>query len=205
MTIDYYNWFQLAVLACLAFLGIGRALMLYARKVHVVVNDSHMSLRQKICGFLFVISFLMWMYEAIAHALSLPYHMPPPLLHSLLIQFISVKIFGASLMVVGLLIYGLALLAFGDSWRVGIDRKTPGTLITHGIFAWSRNPIYVSLDFLVFGTFLLQGHLLFLVFALCIPLLLHEQIRQEEHFLHEVFGIPYRAYCARVGRYFRLR
>jgi protein-S-isoprenylcysteine O-methyltransferase Ste14 len=103
------------------------------------------------------------------------------------------------------MIYGLALRAFGDSWRLGIDRTAPGALVTHGIFAWTRNPVYVGLDLLAFGTFLIQGRLIFMVLALLISWMLHLQIRREERFLDRAHGDAYREYRTRVGRYAKLR
>src|SRR5436853_1302710 len=46
---------------------------------------------------------------------------------------------GAAMVVAGILIFAVALVSFGDSWRVGIDSQTAGKLITTGIFAYSRN------------------------------------------------------------------
>jgi protein-S-isoprenylcysteine O-methyltransferase Ste14 len=96
---------------------------------------------------------------------------------------------------------GLALPAFGDSWRLGIDRETSGPLVTHGVFAWTRNPIYVGLDSFALGTFLVQGRLIFLALALVSVGMLQDQIRREERFLARAYGGAYREYCARVGRY----
>lgn len=42
------------------------------------------------------------------------------------------RIGGAVLICAGLLIFGMALISFGDSWRIGIDRKTPSALVTGG-------------------------------------------------------------------------
>ena len=53
---------------------------------------------------------------------------------------------GAWFVVAGVLILILALLSFGNSWRIGIDTRTPGQLVTTGIFAFSRNPIFVFMD-----------------------------------------------------------
>ena len=89
----------------------------------------------------------------------------------------------------------------GRSWRIGIDRNTPGALVTSGIFAWTRNPIYVALDLIFFGTFLVQGRAVFLGLALALAGLLHYQIRREEKYLAGLYGDAYRAYCERVGRY----
>ena len=93
------------------------------------------------------------------------------------------------------------LRAFGDSWRLGIDRDAPGVLVTDGIFAWTRNPIYVGLDLLALGTSLVQGRLIVLALALVIAVMLHDQILREESFLARTYGDAYREYCARVRRY----
>ncbi|MHB8866444.1 MAG: methyltransferase family protein [Pirellulaceae bacterium] len=85
-----------------------------------------------------------------------------------------------------------------QSWRLGIDRKSPGSLVTTGIFAWTRNPIYVAFDLLAIGTLLLQGRLIFLVLAAIIVLVVHELICREERFLSEQYGHAYRDYRARV-------
>jgi hypothetical protein len=39
--------------------------------------------------------------------------------------------------------FAVTLKSFGDSFRVGIDEKKPDKLVTSGMFAISRNPIYV--------------------------------------------------------------
>ncbi len=74
-----------------------------------------------------------------------------------------------------------------------------------GIFAWTRNPIYVALDLIFFGAFLVQGRAIFLALALALAGLLHYQIRREEKYLARLYGDAYRAYCERVGRYVRWR
>ena len=102
----------------------------------------------------------------------------------------------------GLVIFGLAYVSFGDSWRVGFDVKTPGALVTTGAFALSRNPIYVFLDLWFIGVFLINGTLIFLIFALLAVAILHWQILQEEEFLLKLYGQPYQSYCAKTGRYF---
>lgn len=89
----------------------------------------------------------------------------------------------------------------GDSWRIGIDRGAPGALVTDGIFAWSRNPIYLGFELGVIGTFLIQGRLIFLVITLVLMGVLSALIRREERFLTRSYGDAYREYQSRVGRY----
>jgi protein-S-isoprenylcysteine O-methyltransferase Ste14 len=197
----FFDWFQLAALACLWVLGKARGVALYARGVRVVVIDRQRTPAQMLADLLAVICLLLWWYELVAYAWPLRVHLVPPLLGVVLVDALAIKVMGAAMMGAGLGIYGLALRAFGDSWRVGLDHERPGALVTGGVFAWTRNPIYVSLDLLALGTFLIQGRLLFLVLALVLGGLLHLQIRREERFLAETYGDAYRAYCARVGRY----
>ena len=91
------------------------------------------------------------------------------------------------------------------SWRLNIDREKAGPLVTRGVFSRSRNPIYLSFDLLVAGSFLIHGRLLFLGVGLVVAATLHALIRREETFLAGCYGDAYRAYAARVGRYWTWR
>ena len=94
-----------------------------------------------------------------------------------------------------------ALISFGNSWRIGIDEKRAGSLVTNGIFIFSWNPIFAFIDLYFLGTFLLNGGPVFLVFVIVTMLALHYQISQEEKFLLKKYGQAYERYCRRVGRY----
>lgn len=202
---ELLDWLPLAALASVLCLGIGRALGLYARGVPVVVADRQRSLAQVLADLLSFICLFVWGYEIVAYAWPLRTHLVPSPLGTMIVEGVAIEALGAALIVGGLLSYGLALRAFGASWRIGIDRHAPGALVTHGVFAWTRNPIYVAFDLLAVGTFLVQGRLAFLALALIIVGMLHGQIRREERFLDRAYGDPYRAYCARVGRYLTWR
>ena len=204
MTSEFQNWIQITVLCCLAIMGFGRAIILKKRKIQVIVLDSQITKSQLINGIFFVTCFLTWIFESIAYGLSLKSRIPLKIFEKLLIHHIGSKIFGIFVLIFGLVIYALALYSFRDSWRVGIDREKPGKLITTGIFRWSRNPIYISLNLLVLGTFLLQGYFIFFILFICIAISLHIQILQEEKFLIQTYGEAYINYCSQAGRYFIL-
>ena len=102
---------------------------------------------------------------------------------------------------IGLLGFYLSLRAFGDSFRVGIDDKNPDKLVTTGIFAISRNPIYVSFAFFFLGIFLVMPTLIFMLIFLFAVLLFHRQVLREEKFLKSYYGKDYVRYCQRVPRY----
>ena len=79
-------------------------------------------------------------------------------------------------------------------------------LVTDGIYAWTRNPMYLSLWLLVIGGSVHLGALSALIIALCFgPLLTRVQIRAEEQALAVRFGEAYASYRARVHRWFGRR
>lgn len=94
-----------------------------------------------------------------------------------------------------------SLISFGRSFRVGIDIKHPDRLITTGIFAVSRNPIYVAFFSVLTGQFLIFPHWIFLVYPGAAMWLIHRQILREEDYLRKHYGEEYAAYCKRVRRY----
>jgi protein-S-isoprenylcysteine O-methyltransferase Ste14 len=148
-----------------------------------------------------VIGLVAWIIEVLLYAGHSAFRISPSRLDSQLVSSFAAKSIGAAMVTLGLILFGLAVVSFGDSWRVGFDVKTPGTLVTRGIFAVSRNPIYVFLDLWFLGIFLINGTLIFLIFAVLAVAFLHWQILQEEEFLLRLYGEPYQSYCAKTGRY----
>jgi protein-S-isoprenylcysteine O-methyltransferase Ste14 len=70
----------------------------------------------------------------------------------------------------------------------------PPTLITHGLFALSRNPFYLSYITISVGIAFAFGSLgAFIAPVVCITLLLFI-VRVEEKILHEKFGRKYEDY-----------
>ncbi|MGO9571612.1 MAG: methyltransferase family protein [Desulfomonilaceae bacterium] len=201
---QFFDWFQLCVTVCLLCLLFGRALHLYSRGIRVVVIDRESSTSQAMVDLVVAAGFVLWIYETLAYVLPLHVHVIPHSSRFSIVESTVLKCFGMTLSLLGLLIYGLALQALGKYWRIGIDKATPGRLVTHGIFALTRNPIYVGLDLLALGTFLVIGQLVFLIFALVIVGGFHYQILREENFLIRTYEEAYRDYCSRVGRYVKV-
>ena len=102
----------------------------------------------------------------------------------------------------GLLLLLWSLVSFGQSFRVGIDTNHPDKLITTGIFAFSRNPIYVAFAFILLGQFLIFSNWILLVYIGAAIWLFHRQVLREEDYLQEHYGKEYLEYCDRVRRYF---
>jgi protein-S-isoprenylcysteine O-methyltransferase Ste14 len=108
---------------------------------------------------------------------------------------------GVLLCLVGLTVLLLSLISFGRSFRVGIDVDHPDQLITTGLFAFSRNPIYVAFGFILLGQFLVFPNWILLIYLVAGIGLFHRQVLREEAFLRQHYGQAYAAYCQRVRRY----
>jgi protein-S-isoprenylcysteine O-methyltransferase Ste14 len=94
-----------------------------------------------------------------------------------------------------------SLISFGQSFRVGIDTEHPDKLITTGIFAVSRNPIYVAFAFILFSQFLIFPNWIVLVYLGAGMWLFNRQVLREEEYLKKHYGQEYSGYCSRVRRY----
>jgi protein-S-isoprenylcysteine O-methyltransferase Ste14 len=118
-----------------------------------------------------------------------------------IVQLALARYVGLLLIVVAFILLVLGQMALGQAWRLGIDEEHPGELVTGGIYAISRNPIYLFFDLYFVGTFLLNGTLCFALAALFTVLNLHYQILSEERHLSKLFGVAYDTYCMRTARY----
>ncbi len=108
------------------------------------------------------------------------------------------------LLLIGLVLMTLALAAF-VSVKTTVNPLRPArasSLVTSGIFNYSRNPIYLG-DLLMLAAFVVWlGNLLNLGFlVLFIWYINRFQIIPEERALEALFGERYLAYCARVRRW----
>jgi protein-S-isoprenylcysteine O-methyltransferase Ste14 len=101
----------------------------------------------------------------------------------------------------GLVLFGWSLVSFGRSFRVGIDTDHPDQLVTTGVFAYSRNPIYVAFGLVLLGQFLIFSNWILLVYLGAAIWLFHRQVLREEEYLKAHYGQEYVDYCGRVRRY----
>jgi len=149
--------------------------------------------------FLLVPMVLAIAYTVLAKVFSLPMWEPliRPFWGTLIPGWIGLGLCGAA--IIG---FALTLVSFGDSFRVGIDESKPDKLVTTGMFAISRNPIYVC--FLIFfaGLFLIHRNIVIAVAIVLFALAIHRQVLREEKFLKSHYGMEYLDYCKNVRRYF---
>ena len=108
---------------------------------------------------------------------------------------------GVGLCVAGVLILVASLVSFGTSFRIGIDADQPGRLVTTGIFAVSRNPIYVGFFVLLVGQFLVFPNWVPLIYLVAATALFHRQVLREEGFMREHYDQEYAEYRRHVRRY----
>ena len=97
--------------------------------------------------------------------------------------------------------FAITLTSFGDSLRVGIDVKSPGKLVTDGMFKFSRNPIYACFLLFFTGLFLVHRNIVITISVCLFAMAIHRQIIREEKFLLDRYGDEYAAYCKKVRRY----
>jgi protein-S-isoprenylcysteine O-methyltransferase Ste14 len=139
---------------------------------------------------------LFYFYTVFAEAFGFPLVSTHRFFESELISWIGVVLcFG------GVALMFLSLVSFGKSFRVGIDVEHPDKLITTGVFAFSRNPIYVAFAFVLLGQFLVFPNWILLVYLAAGICLFHRQVMREEEFLRKHYGQEYMEYCNRVRRY----
>ncbi len=196
---------EILLLILLVGLIFGRVAMLRVRGVNAIAGGRSRSRTQVMVDVVLVLVVVVVVYEAVVFAIPFPGHLTPPILDSLLVDAAWVRLVGVVAQAGALAIYVLALRVLGESWRIGIDRETPGVLVTAGVFAWSRKPIYLSLNVFALGVFLVLGRVANLLPAVLGIAFFHLVILREERFLVATYGGAYQEYCARVGRYFTLR
>jgi protein-S-isoprenylcysteine O-methyltransferase Ste14 len=109
---------------------------------------------------------------------------------------------GVLLCLAGLSLFLWSLISFGRSFRVGIDTERPDKLVTSGVFAFSRNPIYLAFGLVLAGQFLVFPNWVFLAYLVGGVWLFHRQVLREEVFLKKHYGKEYEDYCNHVRRYF---
>lgn len=198
----FFDYFQIASVVIFLLVILSRAVyMIASRGINPIVIGGGKKGLARIIELLSFSGLVLWMIDLVLYAVHSDFHIFPAPLNHVLVDSQVIRIIGAGLIGIGLLFFIGAFVSFGDSWRVGFDVKTPGELVTGGIFAVSRNPIYVFLDLWFIGIFLMNGRLIFLIFAILTLIAIHWQILQEEAFLSNLYHQPYHQYRSRTGRY----
>jgi len=151
-----------------------------------------------ILGFIFLI----WLFEIIKPVFQLSFSILPEILTNQFIESIFLKISGVILILLSLILWTITLIHFKTSLRFGLDENNKDKLITTGIFSFSRNPFFLSLDLYFLGVALIFPSPFFIVFTVLAVVSVHFFILKEERFLQKVYRDEYEKYAKKVRRYF---
>lgn len=89
----------------------------------------------------------------------------------------------------------------GRNWRVGVSRLNPNELVTTGLFAMSRNPVFAGMLTMAAGLVAALPSPTMIACAVVFWAACQMQVRVEEAFLEQAFGDEYRNYRRRVRRW----
>jgi protein-S-isoprenylcysteine O-methyltransferase Ste14 len=100
---------------------------------------------------------------------------------------------------------GISATAASSFRKVGtpvIPFEQSTTLVTGGLYRYTRNPMYLGLVITLIGMWIVLGTLSPVLALIAFVWIIERQfIRGEEQFLDEIFGEQYRSYKLRVRRW----
>lgn len=112
------------------------------------------------------------------------------------------NITGAGLAVAGIALTLAAQLRMGGDWRIGVDETEHTNLVTDGLFAHVRNPIFTAMSLTGLGLTVMVPNLVALTGFVALLVALQLQVRVvEEPYLRRTHGAAYARYEATVGRF----
>jgi len=115
----------------------------------------------------------------------------------------GVKIFAIAITCLGYyLLMALGAFHMYKSLKPAINKGEKTSLVTTGIFHYTRNPMYLAIDIGVLATFLLMPNLLSLVMAVDMIAVLFSVSKDEEKRLLQIYGEEYEKYRKEVGMVF---
>ena len=145
-------------------------------------------------GILFVVALVVGVAAPIAGLLGLP-----------TIDWVdhqAVNIVGLLLAAVGISLTLAAQLGMGSAWRIGVDDTEQTDLVTDGLFALVRNPIFSAMGLTALGLTLMVPNMVAVIGFVALLLALELQVRiVEEPYLRSLHGHAYTRYEATTGRF----
>lgn len=141
-------------------------------------------------GVLFTVTLFSFFPDIYAYLMPIPY-----------LDYSILRIGGAVLCVLSLLLVATAQAQMGNAWRIGIDDESRAPLVDTGLFRYSRNPVYLGIMMALKGLFFILPNMLTFALIWLGWLALEFVIRLEEQFLRNHYGEAYRQYCRKVSRW----
>lgn len=109
---------------------------------------------------------------------------------------------GAIVMSAGLLLTLLAQSGMGTSWRIGVDETERTKLVTTGLYACVRNPIFTGMGLFGAGLVLVWMNWASVLSLVLLIVGVELQVRfVEEPYLRRVHGEQWTRWASRVGRF----
>lgn len=113
-----------------------------------------------------------------------------------------IAVFGVALAASSIALVTVAQLQMGSSWRIGVDHGERTALISHGIFAAVRNPIYTGMAAYSMAHVAMTPSPWAVAGAVAMTVGVHVQARLvEEPYLRSVHGAAFVDWAARAGRF----
>ena len=157
------NFYPLISFLIFGLMITGRIIFLKKMKVSAISKVKKSLFTKYILYPIFLLILFLLIFELTKPAFQISTSILPGSVSNNLMDSIFLKLAGAFLITIALLLLGLTLLSFNQSLRFGMDSNNPGKLITKGIFSISRNPFFVSIEIYFSGIALLQPNLFLLV------------------------------------------
>ena len=109
---------------------------------------------------------------------------------------------GAAISLGGIALMIVSQYQMGAAWRFGVDEAEKTDLVTGGLYAFVRNPIYSGVFLFCTGLLVLLPHIYMLIFLATAWLSIELQVRfVEEPHLRGLHGAAYEKYAEQTGRY----
>lgn len=109
---------------------------------------------------------------------------------------------GAAIAVIGTSIVIVAQIQMGRAWRVGVRPGDAPLFVRHGLFRYSRNPIFLGMILTGFGVCLSSGAWWSWAALIVFIVACEAQVRIEEAHLAGNFGKDYQDFRRKVPRWF---
>jgi protein-S-isoprenylcysteine O-methyltransferase Ste14 len=118
------------------------------------------------------------------------------------LDFTAVRVAGTALAVIGIGAVWVAQSGMGTSWRATVDYTERPELVTTGLFAVIRNPIFTFIIATAAGLALMAPNAVALAGVVAVALGIDLHVRRvEEPYLRWAHGDAYVRYAAEVGRF----
>jgi protein-S-isoprenylcysteine O-methyltransferase Ste14 len=149
----------------------------------------------RVAGLLFAVAVLVGTAALVLAAAGMPVLTPRGLMPPFAVT-------GLLMAAAGLGLAWIARSAMGTSWRIGVGPGEKTELVTTGVFARARNPIFTAMVTAQAGTVLMAPRWLSLGALTALVMSIELQVRWvEEPHLRKSHGTGYLDYATRVGRF----